>query len=42
MFDDSLVHTAEYPVNDESEIRAVLVIDLWHHMRMHLCKSDEG
>ncbi len=31
VFDDSLVHAAEYPQNDKSEVRVVLVVDLWHN-----------
>ena len=30
IFDDSLVHAAEYPDSGESEVRVVLVVDLWH------------
>mmetsp|Transcript_24948 Transcript_24948/g.37902 ORF Transcript_24948/g.37902 Transcript_24948/m.37902 type:complete len:355 (+) Transcript_24948:60-1124(+) len=30
VFDDSLIHAAEYPDNDASEVRVVLIIDLWH------------
>jgi hypothetical protein len=30
VFDDSLAHAAEYPANDKSEVRVVLVVDLWH------------
>jgi len=30
VFDDSLAHAAEYPDNSESEVRVVLVVDLWH------------
>jgi len=30
IFDDSLAHAAEYPANDKSEVRVVLVVDLWH------------
>ena len=30
VFDDSLAHAAEYPANDGSEVRVVLVVDLWH------------
>lgn len=31
VFDDSLVHSAEFDINcDTSEVRVVLVIDLWH------------
>jgi hypothetical protein len=37
VFDDSLAHAAEYPMNNESEVRVVLVIDLWHK---DLCKDE--
>ena len=37
VFDDSLAHAAEYPANDESEVRVVMVIDLWH---ADLCKDE--
>lgn len=37
VFDDSLAHAAEYPLNNESEVRVVLVIDLWHE---DLCKDE--
>jgi len=30
VFDDSLVHAAEYPNNEASEVRVVLIVDLWH------------
>ena len=30
VFDDSLVHAAEYPDSSSSDVRVVLVIDLWH------------
>ncbi len=30
VFDDSLLHSAKYPDNNESEVRVVLVLDLWH------------
>eukprot|EP00551_Chaetoceros_affinis_P001915 CAMPEP_0203643886 /NCGR_PEP_ID=MMETSP0088-20131115/9328_1 /ASSEMBLY_ACC=CAM_ASM_001087 /TAXON_ID=426623 /ORGANISM="Chaetoceros affinis, Strain CCMP159" /LENGTH=59 /DNA_ID=CAMNT_0050500209 /DNA_START=47 /DNA_END=226 /DNA_ORIENTATION=+ len=32
VFDDSLIHSAEYPnvANGSTEVRVVLVVDLWH------------
>ena len=30
VFDDSLVHSVEYPDSKSSEVRVVLIIDLWH------------
>uniref|UniRef100_A0A7S3PTU6 Aspartyl/asparaginy/proline hydroxylase domain-containing protein n=1 Tax=Chaetoceros debilis TaxID=122233 RepID=A0A7S3PTU6_9STRA len=35
VFDDSLVHSAEYPDNDQAEVRVVLVLDLWHPSLTH-------